>query len=148
MLAVTSQDHDMLLAEKNGRPVDLLAAQLKPHRPLRFGADGPRIWIDQRFAGQGTMPRAVAMVMDYCFFTVGLHRVEINIRPENAASLRVAHKLQLREEGLRIHYLHIDGKWCDHRSFALTAEERPGGVLATLLQQQHGRQNVVNSDGE
>ena len=28
-----------------------------------------------------------------------------------------------RDEGLRCHYLHIDGEWRDHRSFALTSED-------------------------
>jgi ribosomal-protein-alanine N-acetyltransferase len=54
---------------------------------------------------------------------LGLHRVEVNIRPENSASLRVVEKLGFREEGLRRHYLHIDGAWHDHRSFAMTTED-------------------------
>ena len=56
---------------------------------------------------------------------VGLHRIEINIRPENTASLRVVEKLGFRDEGLRRAFLHIDGAWRDHRAFALTAEELP-----------------------
>ena len=51
----------------------------------------------------------------------------MNIRPENAASLAVVRKLGFRDEGLRPHYLHIDGAWRDHRSFALTAEDLAGG---------------------
>ena len=69
------------------------------------------------------MPTAVAMAVDHCFGPVGLHRVEINIRPENAASLRVVAKLGFRPEGLRPRYLHIDGDWRDHLVFALNAEE-------------------------
>ncbi|MCL2464192.1 MAG: GNAT family N-acetyltransferase, partial [Micrococcales bacterium] len=64
-----------------------------------------------------------------CFFTLGLHRIEVNIRPENAASLRVAAKLALRDEGVRERYLHIAGQWADHRTFAVTAEEVPDGLL-------------------
>ena len=86
-------------------------------------------WVDQRVAGRGVMPTAVALVVDHCFGAVGLHRVEVNIRPENAASLRVVEKLGFREEGTAPAYLHIDGAWRDHRSFALTAEEVPGGLL-------------------
>ena len=44
-------------------------------------------WIDSRLAGRGLMPLAVAMTADACFFDLGLHRVEINIRPENSKSL-------------------------------------------------------------
>lgn len=87
-------------------------------------------WIDRRVAGRGIMPTAVALAVDHCFRTLGLHRAEINIRPENTASLRVVEKLGLREEGLRVRYLHIAGAWRDHRSFAVTAEEVPEGLLA------------------
>ena len=87
-------------------------------------------WIDRRVAGRGAMPTAVALAVDHCFTEVRLHRIEVNIRPENTASLRVVEKLGFRDEGVRERLLHIDGAWRDHRSFALTAEEVPGGLLA------------------
>ncbi len=87
-------------------------------------------WIDQRYAGRGIMPTAVAMATDHCFTAGGLHRVEINIRPENAASLRVVEKLGFRHEGVRERYLHINGDWRDHVTFALCAEEVPEGLMA------------------
>ncbi len=89
-------------------------------------------WIDQRYAGRGIVPRAVAMAIDHCFFTAGLHRIEICIRPENTNSLRVVEKLGLHEVGLAPRYLHIDGAWRDHRIFAVTVEEVPHGMLARL----------------
>ena len=87
-------------------------------------------WIDEAYAGRGYMPRAVAMVSDYAFFRLGLHRLEINIRPENEASIRVAEKLGFRYEGLRRRYLHIAGDWRDHQTYALCVDEVPQGVLA------------------
>jgi ribosomal-protein-alanine N-acetyltransferase len=89
-------------------------------------------WVDRRVAGRGIMPTAVAMATDHCF-AIGLHRIEINIRPENMASRRVVEKLGFRPEGMRPRYLHIDGDWRDHLSFALTAEEVPGGLVARWL---------------
>ena len=86
-------------------------------------------WVDQARAGRGIVPTAVALATDHCFSALGLHRMEINIRPENGPSLRVVEKLGFRDEGLRLRYLHIDGEWADHRSFALTAEEVPEGLL-------------------
>ena len=80
-------------------------------------------WIDQSHAGFGLMPEACALVIDHCFSTLRLHRLEINIRPENEPSLRVVQKLGFRDEGLRRGYLHIDGQWRDHRTFALNREE-------------------------
>jgi [ribosomal protein S5]-alanine N-acetyltransferase len=51
------------------------------------------------------------------------------IRPENTPSLRVVEKLGFRPEGLRQRYLHIDGAWRDHATFALTEDEVPEGML-------------------
>lgn len=89
-------------------------------------------WIDQDFAGRGVIPRAVAMVIDHCFFVAGLHRIEICIRPENSNSLRVVEKLRIREIGYAPLFLHIDGEWRDHRIYAVTKEEAPRGVLVRL----------------
>jgi ribosomal-protein-alanine N-acetyltransferase len=86
-------------------------------------------WVDRHVAGRGIVPTAVALTVDHCFLTLGLHRMEVNIRPENQASLRVVQKLGFRPEGLRQRYLHIDGAWRDHATFALTAEEVPEGLL-------------------
>lgn len=90
-------------------------------------------WVDQARAGHGIAPTAVAMATDHCFQVLGLHRMEINIRPENGPSLRVVEKLGFRDEGYRPRYLHINGEWADHRSFALTSEEVPEGLLGRWL---------------
>jgi [ribosomal protein S5]-alanine N-acetyltransferase len=87
-------------------------------------------WVDGRVAGRGVMPTAVALVVDHCFRTVGLHRVNANVRPENTASRRVVEKLGFREEGLHLRYLFIDGAWRDHVAYALTVEDVPEGLLA------------------
>lgn len=87
-------------------------------------------WVGREFAGRGIAPSALALATDYCFGALGMHRMEINIRPENRASLRVVEKLGFRYEGVRVRYLHIDGDWRDHLSFALTSEEVPAGVVS------------------
>jgi len=87
-------------------------------------------WVDRRVAGRGIMPTAVALVVDHCFWTLRLHRVEVNIRPENVASRRVVEKLGFREEGVRERFLNIDGDWRDHLSYALVHEDVPGGLVA------------------
>jgi [ribosomal protein S5]-alanine N-acetyltransferase len=86
-------------------------------------------WVDERVAGRGIIPTALALAVDHCFQVVGLHRIEVNIRPENTPSRRVAEKLGFREEGLRLAYLHIDGGWRDHIAYALTAPEVPEGMV-------------------
>lgn len=85
-------------------------------------------WVSQEYAGYGITPIAVALATDQLFLD-GLHRVEICIRPENQSSLRVVQKLGFRYEGLRKRFIHINGDWRDHYSFALVAEDVPNGVL-------------------
>jgi ribosomal-protein-alanine N-acetyltransferase len=100
-------------------------------------------WVSERFAGKGLTPTAVALATDHCFFTVGLHRMEICIRPENEPSLRVVEKLGFRYEGLRRRYIHINGDWRDHFCFALTVEEVPAGVLRRWHDGRVPAQNAV-----
>jgi len=89
-------------------------------------------WVSQEVAGRGITPVAVALAIDYAMTSLRLHRIEICIRPENAASLRVVEKLGMRAEGRRLAYIHIAGAWRDHDSFAVTSEEIPDGMLARL----------------
>lgn len=89
-------------------------------------------WIDKELAGRGIMPAAVAMACDFCLDVMRLHRIEINIRPENAASLRVVEKIGLRKEGERPKFLHIDGEWRDHVTYVVVSGEFPEGVLGHL----------------
>lgn len=89
-------------------------------------------WIDQQAAGRGIVPTAVAMAIDHCLGELHLHRIEINIRPENRASLRVVEKLGLRREGDRPAYLHIDGEWRDHVTFVAMAGDIPPSFLSRI----------------
>lgn len=86
-------------------------------------------WVAQSHAGRGITPTAVALVCDHVFTAVGLHRVEIAIRPENVASLRVVDKLGFTPIGLAPRYLHIAAGWRDHSVFQMVAEDVPRGVL-------------------
>ncbi len=74
-------------------------------------------WIDKNYANRGFTTQAVMAMADYSFDALKLHRVEINLRPENAASRRVAEKSGFIFEGERPRYLHIDGSWRDHITF-------------------------------
>lgn len=90
-------------------------------------------WIDSAVAGRGVMPTALALVIDHCLTDAGLHRVEIDIRPENRPSLRVVEKLGLRREAFYERYLDISGDWRDHVGFAITVEELGSQTLLSRL---------------
>ncbi|MEN9751641.1 MAG: hypothetical protein RLZZ600_688 [Actinomycetota bacterium] len=116
-----------LVLEVEGQVVGQINVSGITHGSLSSASIG--YWVAQRFAGRALTPRAVAMVTDYCFRVIGLHRIEICIRPENAPSLRVVEKLGFRFEGRRERFIHINGDWRDHDCFALCVDDMPEGVL-------------------
>ena len=116
--------------ELDGNLVGQVTVNSITYGSLRSGTIG--YWISEHVAGRGLMPAAVALATDYCFWARKLHRIEVNICPGNAPSLRVVEKLGFRDEGVREKYLHINGKWADHRTFALVAADVPGGLLPSM----------------
>lgn len=93
-------------------------------------------WIDEAVAGRGYTPEALVTVLCFAFEELGLHRVQIAIIPRNEASLHVVQKLEIRNEGMALRYLEINGEWEDHVRFAITTEEwstRQSELSATWL---------------
>ena len=89
--------------------------------PFQNGAIG--YWIDKDVAGLGLTPEAVVVILQFAFETLRLHRVEIAIIPRNGSSRRVAEKLGLRNEGVALGFLEINGEWEDHVRYAMLADE-------------------------
>ena len=114
-----------------GRMVGQLNVSNVVHGALRSCTVG--YWVDGAMAGRNITPTALALVIDHCFGAVGLHRIEVDIRPENQASLRVVEKLGLRREGYYERFLDIDGDWRDHVAFAVTYEELGGRSMVSRL---------------
>ncbi len=98
--------------------INLNSVQRGPFQSAYLG-----YWIDQEQAGNGYTPEGVVLVLKYSFEELRLHRIQISIVPRNVASLRVVEKLKLRNEGIAVRYLEINGAWEDHVRFAITAEE-------------------------
>ncbi len=113
--------------ERDGRLVGQMHLFSIGWGALRGGSAG--YWVGRNVAGQGIAPLCLAALVDHAVYGLGLHRVEVNIRPENTSSLRVVEKLGFRDEGIRRRFLHIDGAWRDHRTFALTSEDLAGSSL-------------------
>ena len=76
-----------------------------------------------RVAGQGYMGDAVRLVVRHAFEILDLHRLEANIQPDNAASIRLVEHCGFRKEGLSPRYLRIGGCWCDHERWAILADD-------------------------
>lgn len=80
-------------------------------------------WIDEAMAGNGYVPEAFVVVAKFAFEDLMLHRLQVSIIPRNRPSNRVAEKLGLRNEGIALRYLEINGVWEDHVRYAITAED-------------------------
>lgn len=102
--------------------------------PFQCGAVG--YWVDEELAGNGYVPEAVVVILQFAFEVLRLHRIEVAIIPRNAASRRVMEKLELRCEGVAKGYLEINGEWEDHVKYAMLADEwqeRRAELLATWV---------------
>jgi ribosomal-protein-alanine N-acetyltransferase len=74
--------------------------------------------------GQGLMSEALYLTLRHAFGTLGLHRVEANIQPDNTASIALVRRAGLRLEGFSPRYLKVAGRWRDHERWAITVEDR------------------------
>lgn len=88
--------------------------------------------VNAEVAGRGYATEGVRALLDLAFTPlarggVGLHRVQANVIPDNARSVRLAERVGLRYEGLARRYLRIAGEWRDHLMYARTVEDHDAG---------------------
>jgi ribosomal-protein-alanine N-acetyltransferase len=98
--------------------INLSSVQRGPFQSAYVG-----YWIDQAHAGNGYMPESLVLVARFAFEELRLHRIQIAIIPRNHRSRRVVEKLKIRDEGVALRYLEINGVWEDHVRYAMTVED-------------------------
>lgn len=81
-------------------------------------------WVGEAANGRGLATRAVHELTRVAFDELGLHRVQAETLPHNAASQRVLGRNGFVRYGYAPRYLHIAGEWQDHVMFQLL-DERP-----------------------
>ncbi|EPD31661.1 GNAT family N-acetyltransferase [Gleimia europaea] len=120
-----------MMIEADGRVIGVVTAANTVRGALYSTTVG--YWIVSDYAGQGITSLAVAAFIDLLILRLGIHRVEINIRPENEPSLGIARKLGLTHEGYRPRYMAIAGQWADHMAFSIDRESLPSGGLVQSI---------------
>jgi len=71
---------------------------------------------------KGYMREGLSQVIRHAFDTMGLHRLEANIQPDNLPSIALAKSVGFKYEGFSPRFLKINGEWCDHERWAVLAE--------------------------
>lgn len=72
-------------------------------------------------ARQGFMTEGIGLTVRYALSLMGLHRVEVDVQPDNEPSRRLVQRLDFRLEGFSPGYINIGGIWRDHERWAITA---------------------------
>lgn len=71
-------------------------------------------YIGAPYQGQGYMQEGLTLLLKYACKTLGLHRLEANIQPDNERSQKLVQNCGFSNEGLSKQFLYIDGAWRDH----------------------------------
>jgi ribosomal-protein-alanine N-acetyltransferase len=82
--------------------------------------------VGAAFAGQGYMTEALPLLLRHAFGRLGLHRLEANIQPGNAASIALVRRAGFTREGFSRRYLKIGGRWRDHERWAILRDDWRG----------------------
>ncbi len=120
------RDRQMGVAYAFGLFVDnALAGEVNLNNLIRGAQQTGTIgyWIDQARAGHSYVAEGVCVLIRFAFEELRLHRLEVCIIPRNDNSRRVMDKLGLRDEGVALRFLEINGIWEDHVRYGITAEE-------------------------
>ena len=80
-------------------------------------------WIGKEHSGRGYMTEAMMLALEHAFGQLALHRVEVNVQPNNSASLKIVQKCGFRREGYSPGFLKIAGKWADHERWAMLVDQ-------------------------
>ncbi|HEY6567430.1 MAG TPA: GNAT family protein [Actinomycetota bacterium] len=118
----TETDRSMLVCADDGGPAGVYNLSQIFYGPFRNAYLG--YYALMPYAGRGLMRAGMTLLLDHAFAQMGLHRVQANIQPENAASIALVRGSGFRREGLALRYLMIQGTWRDHEQWAITVEDR------------------------
>jgi ribosomal-protein-alanine N-acetyltransferase len=67
-----------------------------------------------RHTGQGYMQEGLTLTKRHAFQTLGLHRLEANIQPDNHRSIALVRRCGFVKEGMSPAFLFLAGRWRDH----------------------------------
>lgn len=75
--------------------------------------------LSPAFQGRGLMSEALTCVINYGFDTMGIHSIEANVNPANAASIRLLEKTGFVREAYFKENYYYDGRFIDSAIYSL-----------------------------
>jgi len=102
-------------------------------RDIDYGTKTAQIgtWVCRGDWGRGINREAKALVLDYAFKELGLHRIEARVAVENHRSRAALERIGARQEGVLRESLCKQGRYLDQALYAILAgewDERGGGT--------------------
>ena len=77
-------------------------------------------YVGAPFHGSGYMLEVLTKLIRIAFTSLGLHRLEANIQPDNARSIALVKRCGFHYEGISKDFLFINGAWRDHERWCIT----------------------------
>lgn len=97
--------------------VSLTGIELEPYYRGRLGYG-----VFERYARMGYISSGLRQVIDFAFGSLKLHRLEVDIQPDNTPSKRLVERVGFTCEGVSRSFIRINGEWMDHERWALTSD--------------------------
>lgn len=92
-------------------------------KAVRFSSAEISYKFDVAYWGKGLATEAVAILLQYAFEDLQLHRVEAGCAVDNIGSARVLEKSGMQQEGRKRKALPIRGHWSDNFIYAILEED-------------------------
>jgi [ribosomal protein S5]-alanine N-acetyltransferase len=88
-----------------------------------FQSSSLMAWIDETHSGKQRVEEAFALLCDFAFRTLKLHRVECAVLPDNTPVLSALDNVGVREEGPARALLRVQGSWKNCIRYVVTEAE-------------------------
>jgi RimJ/RimL family protein N-acetyltransferase len=114
------EEHSFEIAlQEPERLIGICSLRVELHRSADLG-----ILIGEReFQGKGYGAEALALLLEYGFATLGLHRIGLSVYENNARGIRCYEKCGFRREGARLEARWWAGRWWSIFDYAILEQE-------------------------
>jgi ribosomal-protein-serine acetyltransferase len=89
-------------------------------------------WVGEQQQGKGIVIRSCKGLIDFCFTTLQLNRIEIQCGTENLKSQTIPERLHFKKEGVRRQGGLVNGQFIDLCLYSLLKEEYSAGNKGDL----------------